>query len=77
MPKRSVKKSVRMTDMQGLLRDAWLTVDQLAYLYGVSVWTIRRDLDDIQGEDIRAAVVDDGKVPTRYHIISARGEYHG
>lgn len=76
MPKKSVKKSVRLTDMQELLRDAWLTVAQLAYLYGVSLRTIQRDLEDIQAAPIYAAVVNDGKRPVRYHVTERPGAMH-
>ena len=72
VPKPTVKKSCRLTDMQGLLRVAWLTAAQLALLYGVSERTIHRDLLDLQSEPIRAPVVDDGEKPLRYHITGGR-----
>ena len=78
MPRPTIKKCCRLVDMMGLLRDAWVTKEHMALLYGVSLRTIERDLEDIQAEPIYAGVVDDGKVPVRYHIISVREEYrHG
>jgi predicted DNA-binding transcriptional regulator YafY len=50
-----------MADMVWLLREARMTVEQLAYLYGVSVWTIRRDLLDMQDEPMRVPLSQDDR----------------
>jgi predicted DNA-binding transcriptional regulator YafY len=75
MAKPAIKRSCRMIDMMQRLRDAWVTKEQLAATYGVSLRTVERDLADLESEPIYAAVVNDGKAPVRFHIISGkRGE---
>jgi predicted DNA-binding transcriptional regulator YafY len=61
VPKPTTKKACRMADMVWLLREARMTVEQLAYLYGVSVWTIRRDLLDMQDEPMRVPLSQDDR----------------
>jgi predicted DNA-binding transcriptional regulator YafY len=57
--KPTTKKACRMADMVWLLRKARMTVEQLAYLYGVSKRSIRRDLDDMQDEPMRVPLSQD------------------
>ena len=59
MAKPTTKKSCRMADMGWLLREAHMTIEQLAYRYGVSKRSIRRDLDDMQDEPMRVPLVQD------------------
>jgi predicted DNA-binding transcriptional regulator YafY len=65
--KPTTKKACRMADMAWLLRKARMTVEQLAYLYGVSVWTIRRDLLDMQDEPMRVPLSQDER--GRWYVV--------
>ena len=67
MAKPSTKKSCRMADMAWLLREARMTIEQLAYLYGVSKRSIRRDLDDMQDEPMRVPLNQDER--GRWYVI--------
>ena len=59
MVKPTVKKACRMADMAWLLREAHMSIGQLAYLYGVSRRSIQRDLDDMQDEPMRVPLDQD------------------
>ena len=50
-----------MADMAWVLREARMTIEQLAYHYGVSKRSIRRDLDDMQDEPMRVPLVQNGR----------------
>ncbi len=54
-----MKKSLRLIELQALLRDRPRTIPELAERFGVSKVTVWRDLQDLQGEPIWAPLVKD------------------
>ena len=70
MAKTSISRAHRLADMMKLLCQARLTSRELRYLYGVSRWTIWRDLRDLQRDPTDLPLLQDEW--RRWYVLKAK-----